>query len=127
MSAPKLEDLIPPPVEINDTNKVHSVANACIALGVLGTLSVAVRVGVRVGHGNLGADDYAIVVAVVGNTLFCLELPMALALLVTDDSNCIIGVLYRMDGIRSVFQSQCWHRETLMGDYCRRILTLLAG
>ncbi|KAK7996412.1 hypothetical protein PG989_004452 [Apiospora arundinis] len=65
MSAPKLEDLIPPPVEINDTNKVHSVANACIALGVLGTLSVAVRVGVRVGHGNLGADDYAIVVAVV--------------------------------------------------------------
>ncbi|KAK8085981.1 hypothetical protein PG994_000955 [Apiospora phragmitis] len=63
MSAPKLEDLIPPPDQVVDTHKVHSIAIACIALGVIGTLSVGVRVGVRVGHGNFGADDYAIVVA----------------------------------------------------------------
>ncbi|KAK8040182.1 hypothetical protein PG993_008593 [Apiospora rasikravindrae] len=65
MSAPNIEDLIPPPVDVNDAHKVHSIANACIALGVLGALAVGVRVGVRVGHGNFGADDYAIIVALI--------------------------------------------------------------
>jgi hypothetical protein len=64
-TATPFEQLIPPPLEIIDTHRDDSVGIAIIVLGIVATLSVVARLGERVSSKNIGADDYAIVPAVV--------------------------------------------------------------
>ncbi|KAK7959062.1 uncharacterized protein PG986_003916 [Apiospora aurea] len=58
-----LAGLIPPPTEVNDTHKVHSVAAACIALCIVACLTVSSRLVLRVRKRDIGLDDIAIVPA----------------------------------------------------------------
>jgi hypothetical protein len=62
---PNPEDLIPPPTEIIDDNKVYSIAAACIALGVISSLFVVMRLGTRMWYRSFGADDWAAMAALV--------------------------------------------------------------
>lgn len=64
MSTP-IEDLYPFPDEINDDHKVYTVTAISIALGVITSVIVLIRLGIRFAYKSLGADDYAIVPAVV--------------------------------------------------------------
>jgi hypothetical protein len=64
------DQLIPPPLEINDTHKDDSVGIAIIVTCVVASLSVFARLGHRFASKNLGADDYAIIPAVVRLMLF---------------------------------------------------------
>lgn len=57
--------LLPPPTHINDTHKVYSIAAWCIALGVIAGLPVIWRLGLRYQTRSFGADDYAIIPALV--------------------------------------------------------------
>ncbi|KAL8916331.1 MAG: hypothetical protein Q9172_006351 [Xanthocarpia lactea] len=59
------QPLLPPPSEINDTHKVHSIAAWCIVLGVVTSLCVLWRLGLRFQTRSFGADDYAIVPALL--------------------------------------------------------------
>ncbi|CAG8960345.1 hypothetical protein HYFRA_00012419 [Hymenoscyphus fraxineus] len=60
MSDP-LAGLIPPPTEVNNAHKVHSVAISCILLCVIASLTVFARLAVRISSERLGFDDYAII------------------------------------------------------------------
>jgi len=63
------DQLIPPPLEINDTHADDSVGIAIIVTGTIASLSVFARLGQRFASKNLGADDYAVVPAVVRRLL----------------------------------------------------------
>ena len=58
-------DLIPPPTEINDSHKNYAFGIACIVMGILGTLSILGRLVIRYHFRSFGADDYAIIPAMV--------------------------------------------------------------
>ncbi|KAI8631145.1 hypothetical protein F5Y19DRAFT_483044 [Xylariaceae sp. FL1651] len=60
-SSDHLAGLIPPPMEVNDTHKVYSVAAACIVLSIVTSLTVLTRLGIRLRVGGFGADDYVII------------------------------------------------------------------
>lgn len=60
-----LDELLPPPAEIIDDNKVYSVAAACIAMGVISSLFVILRLSTRMWYRSFGADDWAAGAALV--------------------------------------------------------------
>ena len=60
-----VEELIPPPAEINDSHKDNSVVIAVIILGIVSSLTVFARLGQRYVSRNFGADDWAMIPAVV--------------------------------------------------------------
>ncbi|KAI1208144.1 uncharacterized protein F4807DRAFT_431756 [Annulohypoxylon truncatum] len=60
-----LEDLIPPPTEINNAHKKYSIAIASIVMGILTTLVALVRLTTRFSSRTLGPDDYAIIPAII--------------------------------------------------------------
>ena len=62
---PSQQNLLPPPTEINNTHKVYSIAAWCIVLGLIASLCVLWRLGVRISTRQLGADDYAVIPALV--------------------------------------------------------------
>lgn len=64
-----LEALIPPPTVINDSHKVYSVAASCIALGVIATFTVLLRLGTRLRLGLMRNEDYVIVLATVSKSM----------------------------------------------------------
>ncbi|KAH7408178.1 hypothetical protein DE146DRAFT_785652 [Phaeosphaeria sp. MPI-PUGE-AT-0046c] len=64
-TAKPFEELIPPPLEINDTNRDDSVAITIIVLGVVASLTVFARIWQRFATQSAGADDYAIVPALL--------------------------------------------------------------
>ena len=66
MSLPQ-QSLLPPPTEVNDTHKVYSIAAWCIVLGLVTGICVLWRLAVRINARALGADDYAIIPALVSN------------------------------------------------------------
>ncbi|KAI4270406.1 MAG: hypothetical protein LQ337_006703 [Flavoplaca oasis] len=59
------QQLLPPPTEIDDTHKVHSIAAWCIVLGVIASLSVVWRFGLRLQTRTFGADDYVMIPALL--------------------------------------------------------------
>ncbi|KAI1466787.1 uncharacterized protein F4812DRAFT_65970 [Daldinia caldariorum] len=59
------EDLIPPPTTINNTHKVYRIAIVCIVLGVISSAAVVARLGQRWRTKALGAEDYAMVPAIM--------------------------------------------------------------
>ena len=61
------QSLLPPPREINDTHKVYSIAAWCIVLGLVASLCVLWRLGLRISTRALGADDYAVIPALVSH------------------------------------------------------------
>ena len=61
-----VDELIPPPTELNDSHKVYSIAVVCIVLCIVTTFLVLVRLGYRIQSRTLGADDYATIPSVVG-------------------------------------------------------------
>lgn len=65
MASPQ-PNLLPPPIDINNTHKVYSIAAWCIVLGVVASGFVLWRLTVRIYTKAFGADDYAIIPALVG-------------------------------------------------------------
>ena len=59
------QGLLPPPTVINDTHKVYSIAAACIVLGVIASLFVLSRLALRFHTRAFGADDWAMIPALV--------------------------------------------------------------
>jgi hypothetical protein len=59
------QDLLPPPSEVNDSHKVYSFGIMCSLMCALGTISVLGRLAIRYHFRNFGADDYAIIPALV--------------------------------------------------------------
>ena len=59
------ELLLPPPTEINNAHKVYSIAVWCIVLAFVSSLCVSWRLGLRIYARAFGADDYAIIPALV--------------------------------------------------------------
>ena len=59
------QNLLPPPTAIDDTHKVYSIAIACIVLGVVTSFIVLSRLGVRIKARAFGADDWAMIPALV--------------------------------------------------------------
>lgn len=59
------QPMLPPPTEINDAHKVYSIAAWCIVLGIVTSLCVLWRLGLRFQTSTFGADDYAMVPALV--------------------------------------------------------------
>lgn len=59
------QELLPPPEDIDDTHKVYSIAVCCIVLGIVTSLFVLARVGLRFHARAFGADDYAIIPALL--------------------------------------------------------------
>lgn len=59
------QQLLPPPTEIDDIHKVYSIAAWCIALGLVAGICVLWRLWVRTSTRSFGADDYAIIPALV--------------------------------------------------------------
>ncbi|KAI5917431.1 hypothetical protein F4810DRAFT_717715 [Camillea tinctor] len=60
-----LEDLIPPPPALNDTHKQYSLAITFIVLGAVTTIIAFVRLVTRFASRTSGADDWAIIPAIV--------------------------------------------------------------
>ena len=63
------QHLLPPPTVVDDTHKVYSIAIACIMLGILASLVVLWRLGVRLYARAFGADDWAMIPALVSRYL----------------------------------------------------------
>ena len=63
------DQLISLPLEMNDTHRDGLVGIAIIVTGIVTSLSVFARLGQRFASKNLGADDYAIISAVVRRIL----------------------------------------------------------
>lgn len=63
------DQLIPPPLEINNTHRDDSVGIAIVVTGIVASFSVFARLGQRFASKSLGADDYAIIPAVVRHIL----------------------------------------------------------
>ena len=61
------QGLLPPPTAIDNTHKVYSIAIACIVLGVIASLTVLSRLGVRLYSRAFGADDWAMIPALVSS------------------------------------------------------------
>ncbi|KAI4122335.1 MAG: hypothetical protein LQ338_005874 [Usnochroma carphineum] len=59
------QQLLPPPTEIDDIHKVYSIAAWCIALGLVAGICVLWRLWVRTSTRSFGADDYAIIPALL--------------------------------------------------------------
>ncbi|KAI4222146.1 MAG: hypothetical protein LQ349_007687 [Xanthoria aureola] len=59
------QPMLPPPTEINDAHKVYSIAAWCIVLGIVTSLCVLWRLGLRFQTSTFGADDYAMVPALL--------------------------------------------------------------
>ncbi|CAD6593167.1 MAG: hypothetical protein ASARMPRED_007095 [Alectoria sarmentosa] len=59
------QNLLPPPTAIDDTHKVYSIAIACIVLGVVTSFIVLSRLGVRIKARAFGADDWAMIPALL--------------------------------------------------------------
>ncbi|EED12000.1 hypothetical protein TSTA_000740 [Talaromyces stipitatus ATCC 10500] len=53
--------LIPPPITIDDSHKVYSIAITCIVLGIVASLVVISRLAQRIHARTFGADDYVII------------------------------------------------------------------
>ncbi|KAI0802233.1 hypothetical protein GGR55DRAFT_701198 [Xylaria sp. FL0064] len=60
-----LDELIPPPDEINNTHKQYSIAITCVVLGVFASLFVIARLASRWHSRTLGLDDYAAIPALI--------------------------------------------------------------
>ena len=61
------QNLLPPPTTIDDTHKVYSIAIACIVMGIVTSLFVLSRLWVRFHAGAFGADDWAMIPALVSS------------------------------------------------------------
>lgn len=57
--------LIPPPIDINDTNKDYSIFISIVVTGVVASLAVVARLSQKYASRNMGLDDYAIIPALV--------------------------------------------------------------
>ncbi|KAK3984536.1 hypothetical protein QBC44DRAFT_12066 [Cladorrhinum sp. PSN332] len=57
--------LLPPPTEINDTNKVYDITIGCIVMCVVASLAVLGRLYVRFSTRSQGIDDYAFILALL--------------------------------------------------------------
>ncbi|KAI2623543.1 hypothetical protein GGS26DRAFT_600403 [Hypomontagnella submonticulosa] len=64
-SSVPLDQLIPPPTEINDTHKKYDVAIVCIVLTAITTIIVAARLGARLYTKTFGLDDYATIPSIL--------------------------------------------------------------
>lgn len=62
--------LLPPPLIVDNTHKHYDVAIICILLGILGTSIVVLRLWYRYKTQAFGADDYAMIPAVVSSSLY---------------------------------------------------------
>lgn len=60
-----IEELIPPPTEINDAHKVYSVAIACAVMGALAASTCILRLVYRFRSKAMGIDDYFTIPALV--------------------------------------------------------------
>lgn len=65
MSYTNATNLIPLPLEIDNSHKDYSIAIAIIILGIVASCVVFARLGHRYLTGHLGVDDYAMIPAVV--------------------------------------------------------------
>ena len=63
------QNLLPAPTVVDDTHKVYSIAIACIILGCIASLIVLWRLAVRWYARAFGADDWAMVPALVSQFL----------------------------------------------------------
>lgn len=70
------QELLPPPEDIDDTHKVYSIAVCCIVLGIVTSLFVLARVGLRFHARAFGADDYAIIPALVSHPRLDCRIPV---------------------------------------------------
>ena len=66
-----MSSLLPPPTQIDDTHKVYSIAIACIILGIVTSLIVLLRLGLRLSSRAFGPDDWAIIPALVSFLPLC--------------------------------------------------------
>ncbi|KAK4222537.1 hypothetical protein QBC38DRAFT_539525 [Podospora fimiseda] len=57
--------LLPPPTEINDTNKVYDITIGCIVMCLVASLTVLARLYVRFTSRTQGLDDYAFIFALL--------------------------------------------------------------
>ncbi|KAK8139364.1 hypothetical protein PG984_002744 [Apiospora sp. TS-2023a] len=69
---PEFYQLIPPPTEINDAHNDYSFGTATAAMGSIGTLCVFARLAIRYKFRSFGADDCAIIPAVVLFLAWCI-------------------------------------------------------
>jgi hypothetical protein len=58
-------NLLPPPTAINDEHKAYNIVAGIIVLGVVSTSLTLLRLWYRYSSRNFGADDYAIIPALV--------------------------------------------------------------
>lgn len=60
-----VDELIPPPAEIDNSHRVYAIAVVCVVLCVVTTFLVLVRLAYRMQSRTLGADDYATIPSLV--------------------------------------------------------------
>lgn len=112
------QNLLPPPTAIDDTHKVYSIAIACIVLGVVTSLIVLSRLGLRIYARAFGADDWAMIPGLVSHRCFDKIVPS----LIFDQA-----VLHRLDCNGCVCESPCRCRQAALGDHCRGVFSLVQG
>lgn len=60
--------LLPPPLEINDDNKRYDIATWCIAMCVLASIIVLLRLSIRMRDHTFMLDDYAAAFSLVSSS-----------------------------------------------------------
>lgn len=118
MAMASSQQLIPPPTEINDAHKVYSIAAWCIVLGLVTSLCVLWRLGLRFQTSTFGADDYAMVPALVsGRWLVAKDISLRPA----------TASVHWMDCDGWICESACWSRQASLGDHAGGVCRLVQG